>query len=101
VTSPVTGAPLSKDGLVLTNVQLGRRPMAKMMSLPYFQLKRSNDAAPAHCELSAVSSPACATLLGSGFTGRSQLMTYNTSYSSDGTSLAVQAQYLIDQLDGR
>jgi hypothetical protein len=100
VNSPVTNALLNKDGLVLTDVRLGRRHMAAMMSLPYFRLQRSNDSSPVHCELAADGSPACSQPLASGFPGRSQLMSYDTKYAADGTNVAVQAQYLIDQLDG-
>lgn len=102
VQSPNSGGSLSSDGLVLTNVNLGRRMMAKMMSLPYFLLGRSDDAHisnPARCELSANGAAACSGL-GSGYPGRSQLTKFEKTTSSDGTYETVQATYLIDQLDG-
>src|SRR5882724_11588047 len=100
VTSP-SGASLSRDGLVLTNVNLGRRTLAKMMSLPYLLLGRSDADKnnPARCELSANGGGAC-TGLGSGFPGRSQLTRFEKTTSSDGTYETVLATYLIDQLDG-
>jgi len=104
--SPVTGTVLNQDGLILTNVQLGRRQMAEMMSLPYMLLLRSNDANSSNpaldphqwprCTLSATSNSACAGL-GSGYPGRSQLFSLNTTTNS--TSVTVQAKYFIDRLD--
>jgi hypothetical protein len=103
--SPVTGATLNQDGLILTNIQLGRRPMAQMMSIPYMLLLRSNDPGASNpdphqwprCTLSASSNNAC-TGLGSGYPGRSQL--YSFYQTTSPTSVTVQATFLLDQLDG-
>src|SRR4029077_8769913 len=78
----------------------------KVMSLPYLLLQRSNDTPSdpksdphlwPRCTLSASSNSACVGL-GSGYPGRSQLFSFNTT--NLGASVAVQAKYLIDQLDG-
>ena len=103
MSSPVTNTVLNQDGLILTNVKLGRRQLAKMMSLPYILLQRSNDPSSSdphnwpRCTLSASSDTACSGL-GSHYSGRSRLFSFNVTTLS--TSVTVQAEYLIDQLDG-
>jgi hypothetical protein len=97
-TAPQT---LNKDGLVVTNVQLGRRQMAPMMSLPYFTIQRSNDSDPKNpprCELMVNSSSACPALP----QARSRLYSYSLISPSDtnDTYTGVEAQYLVDLLDG-
>ena len=102
------------DGLVLTDVELGRRYMAKEMSLPYLTmnwLRRDiNQTIPARCELIPNSdrtgyigdsqSPngalrACDIALQS----RSQLIDFK-NVPSDGKTFALEATYLLDRLDG-
>ncbi|MBZ5508477.1 MAG: Ig-like domain-containing protein [Acidobacteriia bacterium] len=102
------------DGLVLTDVELGRRYMAKEMSLPYLTmnwLRRDiNQTIPARCELIPNSertgyigdsqSPngalrACDIALQS----RSQLIDFK-NVPSDGNTFALEATYLLDRLDG-
>src|SRR5260370_2824812 len=98
--SPLTQQTLDKDGLVLTNVNLGRRQMAKMMSLPYVIIQRTptSSTTPAYlrCSLSNANNPAC----DGSTTARSRLLTYGTFPSGDGTNFFIQAQYVIDLLDG-
>jgi hypothetical protein len=95
----------SRDGLVLADIMLGRRQMAKSMSLPYVLLKRSNDANSfddphtwPRCELTNGNNNAC-TGLAPNVQARSNLLTYQ--YDTDNTQyFAYQAQFLIDHLDG-
>jgi hypothetical protein len=102
------------DGLVISNVRLGRRHMANLMSLPYLNLnflrRDINQTIPARCELIPNSdqmgyvgdsrSPngalrACDILL----TSRSRLVDFK-SEPSDGKTFAIEAKYLLDRLDG-
>jgi hypothetical protein len=95
------GEVFNRDGFVLTNVKLGRRQLAKSMSLPYVIIKRENDQDPDNpprCELVNGSDNAC-TGLASGVNARSNLLTYSAT-TDNATFVAYQAQFLIDHLDG-
>src|SRR5258708_15247026 len=92
----------AQDGFVLNAVQLGSRLMANKMSLPYLIIQRDPAGSVAqklpgslHCSLSPNSSPACAE----SQTSRSQLFAFNY-YPSDGDRFILQAEYLLDRLDG-
>jgi hypothetical protein len=103
----------ANDGLVLSNVQLGRRKMANEMSLPYFTLQRTDPAtgatSSARCELIAGQA---LPYVGDGTTprntpsacdalpqSRSMLVDFQ-DVQSDGNKAALEATYLIDHLDG-
>ncbi|HEY6306471.1 MAG TPA: hypothetical protein VI488_08465 [Candidatus Angelobacter sp.] len=92
------GALLNQDGLVLTDVKLGRRTLAQTMSLPYFTVVRDTGSV-LRCNLMTNSDNAC-TGAAPGVNVRSHLLKYNAGFSPDGTNYSYQAQYLIDYLDG-
>jgi hypothetical protein len=97
---PMEGASasmLDQDGLVLTNVRLGRRQMAQTMSLPYIQLARTGSAL--KCHLLANSENAC-TGVAPGVNARSHLLAYTSNLSPDGKDYFYEAKFLLDYLDG-
>lgn len=96
------GVLLDRDGLVLTNIMLGRRKLAQAISLPYFLIQRSNDSDPNNpprCELLNDPRQNACSGLAPGVSARSRLLTF-TARPPDGSSFTYEAQFLIDRLDG-
>jgi hypothetical protein len=83
----------AQDGLVLTDVHLGRRQMATKMSLPYLDLVRGT--ATQRCELGTANDQACT----GSRTTRGNLIAYTPPAVANGV-LSLEAEYLFDQLDG-
>jgi hypothetical protein len=78
----------ARGGLELTEVKLGRRLLAKKMSLPFVKLERENGAD--RFELAPTSTTP---------TKRVRLLSY-ASPSIGSTVMSIEARYLIDFLDG-
>ncbi len=89
-----------QDGFVLNDVVLGDRLMAKKMSLPYLDIGRQapGAAGPSTLRCSLAQNKASAACVGST-TSRSQLLKFSV-VPSNGDSFALEAQYLLDRLDG-
>jgi hypothetical protein len=95
------GVTLNHDGLVLNDVFLGRRQMAKTMSLPYFLLQRgqASNSSLLRCQLSTSNDNAC-TGVAPGVNARSHLLKYSPSPKVFSDHFEYQAKYVVDYLDG-
>jgi hypothetical protein len=97
----IGGATFSpQDGYVLTKVKLGDRLMANTMSVPYLIMNRT----PANASSSVLNQCVLSSLMPANAcsnspTSRSQQLAL-TLIPSDGDSFYLDAQYLIDRLDG-
>ncbi|MBZ5506025.1 MAG: hypothetical protein LAO78_11110 [Acidobacteriia bacterium] len=85
-------ATCGNDGLILTDVKLGSRLLARRMSLPYYTLLDSNGAILARCELEVAAA--------SGTPCGSQLRNGSVFVGDSGTALVVSATYDIAALPG-
>jgi hypothetical protein len=81
-----------KDGLVLTDVKLGSRLLARRISLPYYTLLDSNGVTLARCELEVAAT--------AGTPCGSQLRNGSVFVGDTGTTLVVSAIYDIAALPG-
>ncbi|HEY6252382.1 MAG TPA: Ig-like domain-containing protein, partial [Candidatus Angelobacter sp.] len=94
------GVALNHDGLVLNDIFLGRRQMAKAMSLPYFLLQRQGPSGiPLRCMLYTSNNDAC-TGVAPGVNARSHLLKYSASPNIFTDHFEYKAQYVVDFLDG-
>ncbi len=90
----------AQDGFVLTDVILGDRLMAKKMSLPYLDIGRQAAGAAGTSTLRcALAQNKASSACVGATTSRSQLLRFTVT-PSNGDSFALQAQYLLDRLDG-